>query len=101
MLDVRYSTKFKKDFKICVKRRYKMEQFRRNLLQTKILQTILMEFPKNEELQISPNQKTIFSLLSFSLLTCLFPFDIIQQIYLHNNYLKNLSTNLQYQLPYK
>lgn len=26
MLDVRYSTKFKKDFKICVKRHYKMEQ---------------------------------------------------------------------------
>lgn len=25
MLDVRYSTKFKKDFKACVKRRYKME----------------------------------------------------------------------------
>lgn len=24
MLDVRYSTKFKKDFKSCVKRRYKM-----------------------------------------------------------------------------
>ncbi len=26
MLDVRYSTKFKKDFKICVKRHYKMER---------------------------------------------------------------------------
>ena len=25
MLDVRYSTKFKKDFKTCVKRRYNME----------------------------------------------------------------------------
>ena len=25
MLDVRYSTKFKKDFKICVKRGYKMQ----------------------------------------------------------------------------
>ena len=25
MLDVRYSTKFKKDFKACVKRRYNME----------------------------------------------------------------------------
>lgn len=25
MLDVRYSTKFKKDFKACVKRRYKLE----------------------------------------------------------------------------
>ncbi len=26
MLDVRYSTKFKKDFKVCVKRRCKMER---------------------------------------------------------------------------
>lgn len=26
MLDVRYSTRFKKDFKICVKRRYKLER---------------------------------------------------------------------------
>ena len=24
MLDIRYSTQFKKDFKVCVKRRYKM-----------------------------------------------------------------------------
>lgn len=31
MLDVRYSTRFKKDFKLCAKRRYKME-----LLQTVI-----------------------------------------------------------------
>jgi mRNA interferase YafQ len=31
MLDIRYSTKFKKDFKLCVKRHYKMD-----LLQTAI-----------------------------------------------------------------
>lgn len=72
MLDVRYSTKLKKDFKICVKRHYKMEQLQQIIDILRIPDSLppqnsdhnltgnhIMEFPKNEELQIFSNHKAI------------------------------------------
>ena len=52
MLDVRYSSKFKKDFKTCVKRGYKME-----LLQTAIdtLRIPALLPPKNKDHQLTGN----------------------------------------------
>ena len=46
MLDVRYSTKFKKDFKTCVKRRYKMERLQQVI---DILRIPAALPPKNSE----------------------------------------------------
>ncbi len=52
MLDVRYSTKFKKDFKLCVKRHYKMD-----LLQEAIDILRIPELlpPKNNDHNLSGN----------------------------------------------
>lgn len=57
MLDVRYSTRFKKDFKACVKRRYNM-----SLLQ-QVVDTLRIPAslpPKNTDHNLSgnPNEKT-------------------------------------------
>ena len=52
MLDVRYSTKFKKDFKTCIKRRYKM-----HLLQ-QVIDTLRIPIalpPKNFDHNLSGN----------------------------------------------
>jgi mRNA interferase YafQ len=40
MLDVRYSTRFKKDFKTCVKRHYKMELLQRTIDILRIPETL-------------------------------------------------------------
>ena len=46
MLDVRYSTKFKKDFKICLKRHYKMELLQQIIDILRIPETLP---PKNKD----------------------------------------------------
>lgn len=52
MLDVRYSTKFKKDFKTCVKRRYKMERLQQVI---NILRIPAALPPKNSDHNLSGN----------------------------------------------
>ncbi len=52
MLDVRYSTKFKKDFKTCVKRRYKMERLQQVI---DILRIPAALPPKNSDHNLSGN----------------------------------------------
>ena len=52
MLDVRYSTKFKKDFKTCVKRRYKMERLQQVI---DILRIPAALPPKNSDHNLSRN----------------------------------------------
>ena len=46
MLDLRYSTKFKKDFKICLKRHYKMELLQQIIDILRIPETLP---PKNKD----------------------------------------------------
>ena len=52
MLDVRYSTKFKKDFKTCVKRRYDMELLQQIVDTLRIPDTLP---PKNVDHNLSGN----------------------------------------------
>ena len=52
MLDVRYSTKFKKDFKTCVKRRYNMELLQQIVDTLRITETLP---PKNVDHNLSGN----------------------------------------------
>ena len=52
MLDVRYSTKFKKDFKTCVKRHYKMELLQQAIDILRIPDTLP---PKNRDHNLSGN----------------------------------------------
>ena len=52
MLDVRYSTKFKKDFKTCVKRHYKMELLQQAIDILRIPDTLP---PKNRDYNLSGN----------------------------------------------
>lgn len=52
MLDVRYSTKFKKDFKACVKRRYNMALLQQIIDTLKIPDTLP---PKNVDHNLSGN----------------------------------------------
>mgnify|MGYP001549892981 FL=1 len=52
MLDVRYSTKFKKGFKICVKRRYNMELLQQIIYTLRIPNTLP---PKNVDHNLSGN----------------------------------------------
>ena len=52
MLDVRYSTKFKKDFKTCVKRHYKMELLQQAI---DILRIPVALPPKNRDHNLSGN----------------------------------------------
>lgn len=52
MLDVRYSTKFKKDFKLCVKRRYQMGKLQQ-VIDTLRIPAALP--PKNSDHSLSGN----------------------------------------------
>lgn len=52
MLDVRYSTKFKKDFKACVKRRYKLELLQQVIDTLRIPDTLP---PKNADHNLTGN----------------------------------------------
>ena len=52
MLDVRYSTKFKKDFKACVKRRYNMALLQQIIDTLRIADTLP---PKNADHNLSGN----------------------------------------------
>ena len=52
MLDVRYSTKFKKDFKTCVKRHYKMELLQQAIDILRIPDALP---PKNRDHNLSGN----------------------------------------------
>lgn len=52
MLDVRYSTKFKKDFKTCVKRRYQMGKLQQ-VIDTLRIPTVLP--PKNTDHNLTGN----------------------------------------------
>ena len=52
MLDVRYSTKFKKDFKTCVKRHYKMELLQQAIDILRIPDALP---PKNRDHSLSGN----------------------------------------------
>lgn len=52
MLDIRYSTKFKKDFKTCVKRGYKMERLQQVI---DILRIPAALPPKNSDHNLSGN----------------------------------------------
>lgn len=52
MLEVRYSTKFKKDFKICVKRRYKMGKLQQIIDTLRIPATLP---PKNTDHDLTGN----------------------------------------------
>ena len=52
MLDVRYSTKFKKDFKTCVKRHYKMELLQQAIGILRIPDALP---PKNRDHNLSGN----------------------------------------------
>lgn len=52
MLDVRYSTQFKKDFKICVKRHYKMELLQQAIDILRIPDALP---PKNRDHNLSGN----------------------------------------------
>lgn len=52
MLDVRYSTKFKKDFKVCVKRCYKMELLQQVIDILRIPDTLP---PKNADHNLTGN----------------------------------------------
>lgn len=52
MLDVRYSTKFKKDFKVCVKRRYNMALLQQVIDTLKIPDTLP---PKHVDHNLSGN----------------------------------------------
>ena len=52
MLDLRYSTKFKKDFKICLKRHYKMELLQQIIDILRIPETLP---PKNKDHNLTGN----------------------------------------------
>lgn len=52
MLDIRYSTKFKKDFKTCVKRRYKMSLLQQAIDILRIPDSLP---PKNKDHNLSGN----------------------------------------------
>lgn len=52
MLDVRYTTKFKKDFKTCAKRRYKLERLQQVINTLRIPEPLP---PKNADHNLSGN----------------------------------------------
>lgn len=52
MLDLRYSSKFKKDFKVCIKRKYKMELLRQVIDILRIPDSLP---PKNSDHNLSGN----------------------------------------------
>lgn len=52
MLDLRYSSKFKKDFKVCIKRKYKMELLRQVIDILRIPNSLP---PKNSDHSLSGN----------------------------------------------